>query len=46
MAEKKTGIEEAIDEVLTDPDSAENGHTAPPPQTIDAEPSRPDKDAR
>lgn len=35
---KESGIEKAVDELLTDPDAPEKGHTAPP-QTIDAEPS-------
>ena len=42
----KTGIEEAVEELLSDPDSPENSDTRRPPQTIDAEPSRPEKDGR
>lgn len=37
MTDKKSDIEEAIDELLTDPDAPEKGNTKPP-QTIDAEP--------
>lgn len=44
--EKKTGVEEAVDELFTDPDAPQNSDTKRPPQTIDAEPSRPEKDAR
>jgi hypothetical protein len=44
--EKKTDIEEAIEELFTDPDAPQNSDTRHPPQTIDAEPSAPDKDAR
>jgi hypothetical protein len=43
---RETAVEEAIDEVLTDPDAPANSDTARPPQTIDAEPAEPDKDAR
>lgn len=47
MSEKKpSAVEEAVDELLTDPDAPENSRTTPPPQTIDAEPARKDKDAR
>jgi hypothetical protein len=38
MTEKKNGLEKALDELITDPDSAENSDTREPPQTIDAEP--------
>ena len=44
--EKKTGVEKAIDELLTDPDAPENSDVTRPPQTIDAEPSKPEKDGR
>lgn len=41
---KPTGVEKAIDELLTDPDAPEKGHADRPPQTIDAEPAeRPDR---
>ena len=47
MTEKKpNAVESAVDEILTDPDSPENSDTTAPPQTIDAEPARKDKDAR
>ncbi|MGJ3628380.1 PRC-barrel domain-containing protein [Sphingomonas sp. MMS24-JH45] len=36
----KSGIEEAVEELLTNPDSPENSDTTSPPQTIDAEPER------
>lgn len=38
--DKKTGLEKALDELLTDPDSPDNSDTAHPPQTIDAEPEK------
>ena len=41
----KTDVERIVEEVLEDPDAPERGDTNPP-QTIDAEPSRPGKDAR
>lgn len=44
-ANKPSDVEKVVDELLTDPDSPDKGNSAPP-QTIDAEPSRPDKDAR
>lgn len=37
MTDRRTDIEEAIDEMLVDPDAPERGNTTPP-QTIDAEP--------
>lgn len=37
MAETKNDLQEAIEELLTDPDAPEKGNTTPP-QTIDAEP--------
>ena len=40
--DKRTGIEKAVDELLTDPDSPESSRTSPPPQTIDAEPAEDD----
>jgi hypothetical protein len=43
--DRKTDVEEAVEELIEDPDSPDKGHTTPP-QTIDAEPSAPDKDAR
>ncbi len=45
MTEKQTDVEKAVDELVTDPDSPDKGNVQPP-QTIDAEPSAPDKDAR
>lgn len=42
---EKTDVEEIVDEVLADPDTPEKGDTNTP-QTIDAEPSQPGKDAR
>ena len=36
--EKKNDVQEAAEELLTDPDAPDKGHTSPPPQTIDAEP--------
>jgi hypothetical protein len=46
MAEdKKTDVEQIVEEVLEDPDSPDKGATGTP-QTIDAEPSEPGKDAR
>ena len=41
----RQGVQEAVEELLVDPDAPERGNTTPP-QTIDAEPSRIDKDAR
>lgn len=43
--DRKTDVEESIEQLLEDPDSPDKAD-ATPPQTIDAEPSRPDKDAR
>lgn len=43
--ERKTDVEEAVEELIEDPDAPEKGNTTPP-QTIDAEPSAPGKDAR
>lgn len=45
MADKENAAQEATEELLTDPGAPDKGNTAPP-QTTDAEPSRPDKDAR
>jgi hypothetical protein len=45
MSEKDNAAQEATKELLTDPDAPDKGDTAPP-QTTDAEPARPDKDAR
>lgn len=39
MADEKNGVTEAVEELLVDPDAPENSKTAPPPQTIDAEPA-------
>ncbi len=44
--DEKTGVEEAVEELFTDPDAPDKGNDTRPPQTIDAEPSRPEKDAR
>ena len=41
----KTDVEETVEELIEDPDSPDKGDTRSP-QTIDAEPSAPDKDAR
>ncbi len=39
MSERKDNdVQEAVEELLTDPDAPDKGHAAPPPQTIDAEP--------
>ncbi|NJR80207.1 hypothetical protein [Sphingomonas corticis] len=47
MTQKKpNAVESAVDELLTDPDAPQNSDTATPPQTVDAEPAREDKDAR
>lgn len=46
MADKDNAAQEATKELVTDPDSPDKGHAAPSPQTIDAEPAQPDKDAR
>lgn len=35
---KPNDVQEAVEELLTDPDAPDKGHDAPPPQTIDAEP--------
>ena len=43
--ERKTDVEEAVEELIEDPDAPEKGNTTPP-QTIDAEPSAPGTDAR
>ena len=40
-----TDVQKAVEELLEDPDAPEKGNTRPP-QTIDAEPARTDKDAR
>ena len=32
-------VQEAVEELLTDPDAPEQGNSTPPPQTTDAEPS-------
>lgn len=42
---RKTDIEEAVEELLTDPDSPDMGDTEVP-QTIDAEPGEADKNVR
>lgn len=41
----KTDVERIVDDVLEDPDSPDKGDRGTP-QTIDAEPSAPGKDAR
>ena len=46
MAENKNDEPNVVEELVTDPDSPDKGNSTPPPQTIDAEPSQPDKDAR
>jgi hypothetical protein len=43
--DKQNDVQEAAEELLVDPDAPGKGNSAPPPQTIDAEPSAPDKDA-
>lgn len=35
---KDNDVQEATKELLTDPDAPDKGNSAPPPQTIDAEP--------
>lgn len=45
MADKDNAAQEAAKELLTDPDAPDKGNTQTP-QTTDAEPARPDKDAR
>ena len=35
----KTDVEEAIEELIEDPDAPEKGDADKPPQTIDAEPT-------
>ncbi|WP_375272289.1 hypothetical protein [Sphingomonas sp.] len=42
---EKNDVQKATEELLEDPDAPEKGNTRPP-QTIDAEPMQPDKDAR
>lgn len=42
---RKTDVEEIVEELVEDPDSPAKGNRSPP-QTIDAEPSEPGKDAR
>jgi hypothetical protein len=37
--ERDDAVEEAVEELLTDPDAPEHGKHPLPPQTIDAEPS-------
>ncbi|WP_341209201.1 hypothetical protein [uncultured Sphingomonas sp.] len=40
MSERKENdVQEAVEELLTDPDAPEQGNSTPPPQTTDAEPS-------
>ena len=36
---KENAVQEAAEELLTDPDAPERGNAVPPPQTTDAEPS-------
>ncbi|WP_294191251.1 hypothetical protein [uncultured Sphingomonas sp.] len=45
MSDKQNDVQKATEELLEDPDAPERGDTRPP-QTIDAEPARIDKDAR
>lgn len=45
MADEDNDVQKAVEELLEDPDAPEKGNTRPP-QTIDAEPARTDKDAR
>jgi hypothetical protein len=35
---KQNDVQEAVEELLTDPDAPEEGSSSPPPQTVDAEP--------
>ncbi|MDR6786968.1 hypothetical protein J2Y58_000306 [Sphingomonas sp. BE138] len=37
---KENDVQEAVEELLTDPDAPEKGNGTPPPQTTDAEPAR------
>ncbi len=40
MSERKENdVQEAVEELLTDPDAPEKGNSTPPPQTTDAEPA-------
>ncbi|WP_268795789.1 hypothetical protein [Sphingomonas sp. Leaf231] len=40
MSERKDNdVQEAVEELLTDPDAPDKGNVSPPPQTVDAEPS-------
>ncbi|MFK3888229.1 hypothetical protein [Sphingomonas sp. NPDC079357] len=40
MSERKENdVQEAVEELLTDPDAPDKGSSTPPPQTIDAEPA-------
>ncbi len=40
MTERKDNdVQEAVEELLTDPDASKAGDAAPPPQTTDAEPT-------
>lgn len=36
---KENDVQEAVEELLTDPDAPDKGNSAPPPQTTDAEPA-------
>ncbi len=45
MSDKENDVQKAVEELVEDPDSPAKGNDRPP-QTIDAEPARPDKDAR
>ncbi len=41
MSERKENdVQEAVEELLTDPDAPEKGNGTPPPQTTDAEPTK------
>ena len=45
MTDEPNDVQKATKELLEDPDAPDKGNTHPP-QTIDAEPARADKDAR
>jgi hypothetical protein len=45
MTNEPNDVQKATEELLEDPDSPEKGNIQAP-QTIDAEPARPDKDSR
>lgn len=37
---KENDVQEAVEELLTDPDAPDKGNSTPPPQTTDAEPAK------